>query len=96
MLRETVAGRYRALPKRTLVAMLAGVVYLVNPLDLVADVLPVLGLVDDVAVLAWVTHMIRRDLDSFLAWEREWGDAIDVQAVPADTPSLPPGPPTPK
>ncbi len=92
MLRETLAGRYRALPTRSLVAVLAGAVYLVNPLDLVTDVLPLVGLVDDVAVLAWITHMIRRDLDAFLAWEREWGNAIDVEARIAPDTLLPAGP----
>lgn len=94
MVRETLAGRYRNTPRRTLLAVLAGAIYLVNPLDLLADVLPIVGLVDDVAVLAWVAHLIRRDLNDFLAWEREWGNAIDVEAAPLSTPSLPPPPET--
>lgn len=89
MVRETLAGRYPHAPKRTLVAILAGAIYLVNPLDLVADVLPVVGLVDDLAVLAWIAHLVGRDLDEFLAWEREWGNSIDVEATPVADPSLP-------
>ncbi len=86
--REALAGRYRALPKRALVACLAAVVYLVNPLDLVPDVLPALGWIDDGVVIAWVVSQIRRDLDAFLAWEKEWGGAIDVRGseVPAPVP----------
>lgn len=89
MVRETVAGRYRPLPRRTLLAVLAGLVYLVNPLDVVADVLPLVGLVDDVVVLAWVAQLVRRDLDAFLAWEQEWGGAIDVEALSLDDPPCP-------
>ncbi len=98
MLRETLAGRYRPLPKRTLLAVAAGLVYLVNPLDLVADVLPLLGFVDDLVVLSWVAQLVRRDLDAYLAWEREWGGAIDVEGIPMDEQpsaecrSLPPSP----
>jgi len=94
MARETLAGRYRTAPRRSLVAGLAAIVYLVNPLDLLPDLMPLLGWLDDAAVLAWVARAIRRDLDAFTAWEREWGGAIDVPAteVPvAAPPALPDG-----
>lgn len=93
MVRETVRGGYRRLPKRTLVAMVAGLVYFVSPLDLIPDVLPLLGFVDDAAVLFWVVRQVRRDIDEFRAWEREWGGAVDVEARPVDPEALPPGPP---
>jgi uncharacterized membrane protein YkvA (DUF1232 family) len=89
MAREALAGRYRALPKRALVACLAAVIYLVNPLDLVPDVLPALGWIDDGVVIAWVVSQIRRDVDAFLAWEREWGGAIDVRGSEVPPPALP-------
>ena len=89
MAREALAGRYRQLPKRALVAGLAAVVYLVNPLDLIPDVLPVLGWVDDGVMVAWVVRQIRRDVDAFLAWEREWGGAIDVEGGEVPPPSAP-------
>jgi uncharacterized membrane protein YkvA (DUF1232 family) len=94
MAREALAGRYRTLPKRALVACLAAVVYLVNPLDLVPDALPALGWIDDGAVIAWVLSQIRRDVEAFLVWEREWGGAIDVaggEVPPPRPPSLPDG-----
>jgi uncharacterized membrane protein YkvA (DUF1232 family) len=91
MVRETLRGGYRRLPKRTVIAMIAGLVYFVSPLDLIPDVLPLLGFVDDAAVLFWVVRQVRRDLDDFRAWEREWGGAVDVEARPADPEALPPG-----
>ena len=78
MARETLARRYRRLPRRTLIAGLAALAYLVNPLDLLPDVLPLLGWLDDAALITWVARQIRRDIDAFTAWEREWGGAIDV------------------
>jgi uncharacterized membrane protein YkvA (DUF1232 family) len=78
MARETLAGRYRKLPKRSLIAAVAALFYLVDPIDLIPDVLPALGFLDDAVVLAWVVRQIRRDIDAFLVWESEWGGAIDV------------------
>ncbi len=81
MVREATAGRYRKIPRRALVAAVAGLIYFVNPLDLIPDMLPALGLVDDAAVLLWMLAQIRTDLDAYLEWESEWGGAIDVEAV---------------
>ena len=91
MVREFSAGRYRKLPKRALIAIVAAVIYFLNPLDLVPDLLPILGLADDAVVLAWVLRQVRRDLDAFLAWEREWGGAIDVEGREVAAGALPSG-----
>ena len=102
MLRQVVSGRYRQVPQRTLLAALAGLVYFVNPLDLIPDAVLLVGFLDDLAVLAWVLRQVRRDLDAFLVWEREWGATIDVEgrvepqerhAHPPTPPALPSGSP---
>lgn len=95
MVREAAAGRYRRVPKRALIAAVAALIYFLDPLDLIPDFIPLLGLADDAAVLAWVLHQIRRDLVAYREWEKEWGGAIDVEAgePPAEEdaePALPP------
>ena len=47
-------GSYRAINPQALVAIVAGLIYFVSPLDAIPDFIPGLGLVDDLAVLAWV------------------------------------------
>jgi uncharacterized membrane protein YkvA (DUF1232 family) len=84
LMRELAAGHYRRLPRRSLVAMLAAFLYFVDPVDLIPDLLPVVGLVDDAVVFAWVIRQIRGDLDDFRAWESEWGGAIDVDGEAVD------------
>jgi uncharacterized membrane protein YkvA (DUF1232 family) len=81
MVRAAVSGRYRRLPRRSLVAVVAGLLYLLDPLDAIPDLLPLIGLLDDAAVLAWVVGRVRRDLDEFLAWEAAEGPVIDVEPV---------------
>jgi uncharacterized membrane protein YkvA (DUF1232 family) len=63
-------GTYRELPWTSLVMVVAGLMYFVNPLDMVPDFIIGAGLVDDVAVIAFVLNAIRGDLDKFRAWER--------------------------
>lgn len=85
MAREVVAGRYRALPKRSLVAIVAALLYFLDPLDLIPDFIPLLGFADDAAVLLWVASRLRKDLDAFLRWEVGQGPVIDVEPVATPT-----------
>jgi len=87
MVRETSAGRYRHLPRRTLLAVVGGLVYFVSTLDLIPDIIPVLGFVDDIAVLAWVAHQVRRDLAAYLSWEAGVGAPVDGEIVDAEPPA---------
>jgi uncharacterized membrane protein YkvA (DUF1232 family) len=62
----------------------------VDPIDLIPDVTPVIGFVDDAAVLAWVLRRVRKDLDTFRTWEDEHAVVIDVTPVGAVDSSLEP------
>jgi uncharacterized membrane protein YkvA (DUF1232 family) len=70
LLRAWARGRYTVVPWRTLVFAIAGVLYFVDPLDLIPDPIPVIGYLDDATVLAFVLRAIRKDVERFLAWER--------------------------
>lgn len=70
LLKAWVRGRYSVVPWRTIVFATAGVVYFVDPLDLIPDPIPVIGYLDDATVLAFVLRFIRKDVERFLAWER--------------------------
>jgi uncharacterized membrane protein YkvA (DUF1232 family) len=70
LLRAWARGRYTVVPWRTLVFALAGLVYFLDPLDLIPDPIPVIGYLDDATVLAFVLRAIRKDVERFLAWER--------------------------
>ena len=62
-------GHYRAVPWKTMLILLAAVIYFINPLDLIPDLLPVAGYTDDFAVLIWVYKAIEGEIDKFVAWE---------------------------
>lgn len=62
VVRNWGAGTYREVPWRTVVLSAAAIIYFVNPLDVVPDVIPLLGFIDDVAVIRGVMAAIRADL----------------------------------
>jgi uncharacterized membrane protein YkvA (DUF1232 family) len=63
-------GRYKIVPWRTLLFALAGILYFLDPLDLIPDPIPLVGYLDDAGVLALVVKAIQKDIDRFLDWER--------------------------
>ncbi|WP_206512968.1 YkvA family protein [Larkinella soli] len=71
MVRAYAKGEYRSLPSKTLVRLVAVLIYFVSPLDFLPDVLPVLGLTDDIALILWLVSSIGDDIEKFSQWERD-------------------------
>lgn len=69
--RAWASGEYRRLPVKAIVMVLAAALYFVNPLDLIPDFIPVIGYVDDAAVVGYVLRSLQRELELFRAWEAE-------------------------
>ena len=61
--------QYTAIPWKTVVTVVAALIYFVSPLDFIPDFIPLLGLTDDAIVIAFVVKQIKLDLDIFLVWE---------------------------
>jgi uncharacterized membrane protein YkvA (DUF1232 family) len=79
---------YRQVSRKTILAIVGGVIYFVSPIDAIPDFIPVAGLADDVAVIAAVVRAVRGDLDRFRAWEKEQGAASVLEnPVSRDVPS---------
>ncbi len=60
---------YTAIPWKPLLYATAALVYFVSPFDMIPDLLPGLGFVDDVAVVGAVVRAIQNELTLFEAWE---------------------------
>jgi len=69
MLSAHLGGTYKDLPWRTLALLVAGLLYFINPFDIVPDFIPVAGLLDDLTFLVLVLKSIRKDVDLFREWE---------------------------
>ena len=69
LIRAYAAGSYRDVPESTLVVIIAAVVYVVNPLDVIPDAVPALGYLDDATVIALAVRRSRQALDDFMTWE---------------------------
>ena len=62
-------GQYKQVSNDELLWIVAALNYLVDPYDLIPDVTPVLGFVDDAIVVEFVVDKTRQALDDFMVWE---------------------------
>jgi len=63
-------GHYRDVPWKTILLIVAAILYFVNPLDFIPDIIPLTGLTDDFAVLVWVYNSVSNEIEKFLLWEK--------------------------
>lgn len=68
MIRDYCNGSYRDIPTGTIIGALACVIYFLSPIDLIPDVVPVIGQLDDITVLIWALKQLRGDIQRYKYW----------------------------
>ncbi len=71
MVRAYIKRDYREVPWRSIVVLMAGLLYFLTPVDLIPDFIPVLGLLDDASMIAFIFNTLKADIDAFIAWEEK-------------------------
>ena len=62
-------GEYQQVSNDDLTLIVAALNYLVDPFDLIPDMTPLLGFVDDAIVIGFAADKTRQTLDDFMIWE---------------------------
>jgi uncharacterized membrane protein YkvA (DUF1232 family) len=63
-------GQYRDIPWKTVLTIVAAIIYFISPLDLIPDFIPLTGLTDDLGILLWVYNTANDEIYKFLTWEK--------------------------
>lgn len=61
-------GGYKPHFKNVIVPGLV-LVYLISPIDIIPDWIPVIGVLDDLALLAFAMPLLVKEAEKFIAWE---------------------------
>ncbi|MFK8018921.1 MAG: YkvA family protein [Pseudomonadales bacterium] len=70
MLRSYRSGEYKEVSSKTLLLIIAALLYFIMPADLVPDFILGLGYLDDIALLAWTVKSVSAELEKFDDWRK--------------------------
>lgn len=70
MLQDYWQGNYREVPWKSVAAIAGALVYVLNPLDVIPDLILGFGFIDDAGVVALCLKMVESDLLRYAAWKQ--------------------------
>ncbi len=68
LVRSYTKKEYTEIPIGTIIAIVSALIYFVSPVDLIPDVIPVAGHLDDAAVVGACLALVKSDLDDYKEW----------------------------
>ena len=71
LLQDYWAGKYTSIPWKLIASTGFAVAYLVSPLDIIPDFLPIVGFVDDATVFALVVSSFQSELNAYKEWKKK-------------------------
>ena len=69
LLHDRVTGVYKETPWTTIAALTGALIYVLSPIDLILDFIPVIGFLDDAIVIGLAIKLARPDLEKYRAWK---------------------------
>lgn len=70
LLKDYRSGRYRDVPAWVIAVIALALLYLINPIELIPDVIPVIGYLDDVALVAVALKLTKDELQKYTEWKK--------------------------
>ncbi|MBW4935339.1 YkvA family protein [Marinobacter sp. F4206] len=71
MIRDYWYGNYRSVPWKTIAAVAGALLYVLNPLDVIPDLIFGFGFLDDAGVVALCLKLVESDLHRYAAWKEQ-------------------------
>jgi len=73
LLNSFIRKQYTKVPITSIFAIISAISYFVLPFDAIPDFIPVIGLLDDAAVVGLALHLIGKDLEDYMDWRIQVG-----------------------
>ncbi len=83
MTKAIVKGKYK-MPWKTFFWVMLCAIYFLSPIDLLPDILPILGFTDDGAFILFVLVLIHQDLNNFRQTQYIQDTVIEAEVIDED------------
>ena len=71
LIKDYYQGNYRDIPYKTISAGVVGLLYTLNPIDIIPDFIPFIGHIDDALVLTFCLKLVEKDLQKYQIWKKK-------------------------
>ncbi len=78
LVRDFSRKRYMEIPMGSIIAIVGGLIYVLSPVDMLVDVIPFIGYLDDVAVFGLLWNLVEDDIKEYQQWQQPEASAVVV------------------
>ena len=68
LIKAYISKKYTEIPIGSILAIIAALIYFLNPLDLIPDIIPGVGYLDDAMMMSIALKMVFDDVNEFIIW----------------------------
>ena len=69
LIKDYWKGEYREVSPWSILVFIAGIIYVVSPIDIIPDFLPLVGQIDDALILILCMYFLEKDLHKYKEWK---------------------------
>jgi len=69
LIKDYWKGKYRRVSLWSVLIFIAGIVYVISPIDIIPDFLPLVGQIDDAIILVLCMYFLEKDLQKYKEWK---------------------------
>ena len=78
LVRNYAKKEYSEIPIGSIVAIISALIYVLSPIDIIPDVIPGAGYIDDALVIATCMKLVESDVKEYLEWRKSSGRDLIV------------------
>ena len=69
LIKDYWKGEYRDVSPWSILVFLAGIIYVISPIDIIPDFLPLVGQIDDAIIVVLCMYFLEKDLHKYKKWK---------------------------